>query len=97
MCVFGRLSVSVIPLHHLKLSLIAFINLVLYSYTVRFTSINPFRIKVTGRTKHHINVFGEELIIENAEAALRKASKLTHSEIVDLVLFIRSGSLSSCP
>jgi len=51
--------------------------------TVRFTSINPFRIKVTGRTKHHINVFGEELIIENAEKALRKASKLTHSEIVD--------------
>ena len=51
--------------------------------TVRFTSINPYRIKVTGRTKHHINVFGEELIIENAEAALRKASKLTHSEIVD--------------
>jgi hypothetical protein len=51
--------------------------------TVRFTSINPYRIKVTGRTKHHINVFGEELIIENAEAALRKAAKLTHSEIVD--------------
>ena len=51
--------------------------------TLRFTSINPFRIKVTGRTKHHINVFGEELIIENAEAALRKAAKLTHSEIVD--------------
>lgn len=51
--------------------------------TIRFTSINPFRIKVTGRTKHHINVFGEELIIENAEAALRKAAKLTHSEIVD--------------
>ncbi len=51
--------------------------------TVRFTSINPYRIKVTGRTKHHINVFGEELIIENAEMALRKASKLTHSEIVD--------------
>jgi len=51
--------------------------------TVRFTSINPYRIKVTGRTKHHINVFGEELIIENAEAALRKAAKLTHSEIID--------------
>ena len=51
--------------------------------TIRFTSINPYRIKVTGRTKHHINVFGEELIIENAEAALRKAAKLTHSEIVD--------------
>src|SRR5690606_30522376 len=51
--------------------------------TVRFTSTNPYRIKVTGRTKHHINVFGEELIIENAETALRKVSQLTNSEIVD--------------
>jgi hypothetical protein len=51
--------------------------------TVRFTSISPFRIKVTGRTKHHINVFGEELIIENAEAALKKASLTTGCEIVD--------------
>lgn len=51
--------------------------------TIRFTSISPYRIKVTGRTKHHINVFGEELIIENAESALRKASSLTNSEIVD--------------
>jgi len=51
--------------------------------TVRFTSIDPFRIKVTGRTKHHINAFGEELIIENAEAALRKATSLTNSEIID--------------
>lgn len=51
--------------------------------TVRFTSVSPYRIRVTGRTKHHINVFGEELIIENAEAALRKVSKLTHTEVVD--------------
>lgn len=51
--------------------------------TVRFTSINPYRIKVTGRTKHHINVFGEELIIENAEAALKKASLVTGCEVVD--------------
>lgn len=40
--------------------------------TVRFTSTSPYRIKVTGRTKHHINVFGEELIIENAERALKE-------------------------
>jgi hypothetical protein len=40
--------------------------------TIRFTSVSPYRIKVTGRTKHHINVFGEELIIENAEQALKK-------------------------
>ena len=51
--------------------------------TVRFTSLSPYRIRVSGRTKHHINVFGEELIIENAEEALRKASKLTDCEIVD--------------
>ncbi len=51
--------------------------------TVRFTSINPYRIKISGRTKHHINVFGEELIIENAEQALRKACKRTKAEIVD--------------
>ncbi|WP_055435592.1 GH3 auxin-responsive promoter family protein [Lacinutrix algicola] len=51
--------------------------------TIRFTSISPYRIKVSGRTKHHINVFGEELIIENAEDALKKACKKTKSEIVD--------------
>ncbi|GER60980.1 hypothetical protein ULMA_30880 [Patiriisocius marinus] len=51
--------------------------------TVRFTSVDPYRIKVTGRTKHHINVFGEELIIENAEAALKKASLVTGCEIVE--------------
>ena len=51
--------------------------------TVRFTSLNPYRIKVSGRTKHHINVFGEELIIENAENALKKICKRTKSEIID--------------
>ncbi len=51
--------------------------------TVRFTSLNPYRIKISGRTKHHINVFGEELIIENAESALKNVCKRTKSEIVD--------------
>lgn len=41
--------------------------------TVQFTSIHPFRIKITGRTKHFINAFGEELIIENADRAIEKA------------------------
>ncbi|RKF04667.1 GH3 auxin-responsive promoter [Tenacibaculum lutimaris] len=49
--------------------------------TVKFTSTDPYRIKITGRTKHHINVFGEELIIENAEEALKAASDKTNSEI----------------
>lgn len=51
--------------------------------TVRFTSTSPYRVKVSGRTKHHINVFGEELIIENAEEALKKASLVNNCEIVD--------------
>lgn len=38
--------------------------------TIRFTSINPYRIKISGRTKHFINAFGEELMIENAEKAI---------------------------
>jgi len=51
--------------------------------TVRFTSLNPFRIRVTGRTKHHINVFGEELMVENTDQAIAKACHITHSEIID--------------
>lgn len=51
--------------------------------TVKFTSTNPFRIQVTGRTKHFINAFGEELIIENAEQALEVASRKTNSVITD--------------
>lgn len=51
--------------------------------TVRFTSINPYRIRVTGRTKHHINVFGEELIIENTDNAIAKACHITQNEVID--------------
>ena len=51
--------------------------------TVRFTSLNPYRIRVTGRTKHHINVFGEELMVENTDQAIAKACKLTNSQVVD--------------
>ncbi|MGG7034133.1 MAG: GH3 auxin-responsive promoter family protein [Flavobacterium sp.] len=51
--------------------------------TVRFTSLNPYRIRVTGRTKHHINVFGEELMIENTDQAIAKTCQLTQTEIVD--------------
>ena len=51
--------------------------------TVRFTSLNPYRIRVSGRTKHHINVFGEELIVENTDKAIAKACKMTNSEVID--------------
>ncbi len=49
--------------------------------TVRFTSLSPYRVKVSGRTKHHINAFGEELIIENAEEALKRVCQKTNAEI----------------
>ena len=49
--------------------------------TVVFTSLYPHRIKITGRTKHFINAFGEEVIIENAEKALKEACLKTNAEI----------------
>jgi len=51
--------------------------------TVRFTSLLPYRIKITGRTKHHINVFGEELMVENTDRALAKACSLFQVEIAE--------------
>lgn len=88
---YGSASQKVISLEEVEVAInyaiVITTNAGLWRYkigdTVRFTSISPFRIKVTGRTKHHINVFGEELIIENAETALKQASKQTQCEIVD--------------
>ncbi len=51
--------------------------------TIKFTSLNPYRIRITGRTKHFINVFGEELIIDNAETALKQACLKTGAEICE--------------
>ena len=88
---YGTASEKIIPLEQVQVAknyaIVITTNAGLWRYkigdTVRFTSISPFRIKVTGRTKHHINVFGEELIIENAEMALKQASKHTQCEIMD--------------
>ncbi|OWP82783.1 hypothetical protein BWK59_14035 [Flavobacterium davisii] len=51
--------------------------------TVRFTSLSPYRVRITGRTKHYINVFGEELMIENTDKALAKTCQLTNCEVKD--------------
>jgi len=45
--------------------------------TVKFTSTSPYRIKISGRTKHFINAFGEEVIVENAESAITRACEET--------------------
>ncbi|WP_238786125.1 GH3 auxin-responsive promoter family protein [Blattabacterium cuenoti] len=49
--------------------------------TVKFTSLSPYRISISGRTTHYINSFGEELIVENAEKALNKTCMKTNSII----------------
>lgn len=49
--------------------------------TVKFTSTNPYRIIISGRTKHFINAFGEEVVIENAEQAIAEACHQTSAEI----------------
>ena len=51
--------------------------------TVKFTSLNPYKIIVSGRTKHYINVFGEEVIIENTDNVINKLSSEYDLEIVD--------------
>ncbi|MCZ6900514.1 MAG: GH3 auxin-responsive promoter family protein [Bacteroidetes bacterium] len=63
--------------------------------TVKFTSVDPYRIKVSGRTKHFINAFGEELIIENAETAIARACKDTGATINNFTagpMYIEAGS-----
>jgi hypothetical protein len=51
--------------------------------TVRFTSLSPYRIRVSGRTKHYINVFGEELMVENTDMALAKTCSDLQCEVKD--------------
>ncbi|MBU2929076.1 GH3 auxin-responsive promoter family protein [Winogradskyella psychrotolerans] len=88
---YGTEEQKVIPLGEVKLNtnyaVIITTNAGLWRYkigdTIRFVSLSPHRIRVTGRTKHHINAFGEELIIENAEEAFKDVCKRTAAEIVD--------------
>ena len=45
--------------------------------TIRFTQLRPFRFLISGRTKHCINIFGEDLFIDHAEKGLDRACKVT--------------------
>jgi len=51
--------------------------------TVQFTSLRPFKIKVTGRLKHYMNAFGEEIIVDNADNAIAIASAKTMAVVND--------------
>ena len=88
---FGTLNQRVIRLNEVELNknyaLVITTNSGLWRYligdTIRFTSLNPYRVKVAGRTKHHINVFREELMVENTDTALIKTCKEFDCEITD--------------
>lgn len=51
--------------------------------TIQFTSIDPFKIKVTGRLRHFINAFGEELMVDNSDAAIAIACERTGAHVMD--------------
>ncbi len=51
--------------------------------TVEFTSLNPYKIKITGRIKHYMNAFGEEVIVDNADVAIAAAALKTNSIVKD--------------
>lgn len=80
------LSLDQVELHK-NYAIIITTNAGLWRYligdTIQFTSLHPFRIKITGRTKHFINAFGEEVIIDNAEQALAKACAATSAKVRD--------------
>ena len=91
-----------IPLYEVELgknyAMVISTNAGLWRYnigdTIRFTSIAPYRIKISGRTKHFINAFGEEVIIENAEAAITKACEQTGAIIDNFTaapIFLEKG------
>lgn len=63
--------------------------------TIKFTSLSPYRIRISGRTKHFMNAFGEEVIVENAETAITRACEATGAVIDNFTaapVYIEHGS-----
>lgn len=54
--------------------------------TIMFTSLSPHRIKITGRTKQYMNLYDEELVVDNAEEAIAYATEVTNSRVTDFTL-----------
>lgn len=54
--------------------------------TISFTSINPHRIKITGRTKQYLNVYDEEVTMENVESVIEKTSKENDSQVENFTM-----------
>jgi hypothetical protein len=51
-----------------------------------FTSLSPYRIKITGRTKQYLNLYDEEITMDNVERAVIYAAKGTNSQIENFTM-----------
>ncbi len=88
---FGMENPRIVPLTGVELgknyALVISTSCGLWRYiigdTVKFTSKNPYKFVITGRTKHFINAFGEELMVDNAEQGLSKACAATGAQVLD--------------
>ncbi len=88
---YGKIDPKTIGLNKVELgknyAIVISTNAGLWRYmpgdTVQFTRIEPYKIKVSGRLKHFINAFGEELIIDNTDKAIAIAAKKTNSIVND--------------
>jgi len=90
----GIHSKKIIPLQEVEIgknyAMVISTNSGLWRYiigdTIRFTSTKPYRIKITGRTKHFINVFGEEVVIENTDKAIELTAQQTGAIVKEYTL-----------
>lgn len=88
---FGKPDPTVVPLEGVELgknyAMLISTSSGLWRYmlgdTVRFTHKHPYKFVITGRTKHFINAFGEELIVDNAEKGLEVACAGTGAQVLD--------------
>ena len=88
---YGKPDAKTFGLKHVELNknyaLVISTNGGLWRYlvgdTIQFTSLRPFKIKVTGRLKHYMNAFGEEVIVENSDKAIAIASAKTNAVVND--------------
>ena len=90
-------AVEVGPSYALVISTSAGLWRYLVGDTVRFTSLRPYRVRITGRTKHFLNAFGEEVVIENAEAAIAAAAAATGAMVRDFTaapIYFGAGAAS---
>ncbi len=88
---FGKDNPAIVPLEGVEIgknyAMLISTTCGLWRYligdTVKFTDKKPYKFVITGRTKHFINAFGEELIVDNAEKGLEHACAATGAQVLD--------------